>query len=1233
MAGGFRAIRGGVAGGRALARYFEASECGAAVEYYAAGEHVGVVQMTRWESAGVGRSGVTAGARVGLGKDEYARWLAGFDPVTGVARGVHRKGAVRESVLAWEHAITASKTLSVAAALDPEVAEQLTLAFDDATGAVASVVASRGVVRLGPRGGQVQVPVSAVETASVDHLSSRAGDPHRHRHLQVGARVLVEHDGEASWRAVDSRALLKGLIGEVNAAERAAICGHAGLRQVLAAKGWQLGADGEVEHFAPAAARLSKRAGQIRANIAGLEAEWRAAHPGAEPGVSVRRAWDQRAWAIGREAKDPALTAETLRDRAAGACVAVGVDPGCGQAGEHLLDTQPFPAEPEQIAAQAVEDLSATRSAWSAGQVHAAIDEQIRLSNWWGPAAGRVALHEAAAGIALAGCVSILPEEYETKALVQSKHLTTPGVLAAEAGLAAELVRLASAPGRAADVAGVAGAAGLDAGQTAAASLVAGSHGLAVVEGVAGAGKTRMLAAAQDVLAERGRALVVVTPTLKAAQVVRGEGIGRTSSVHKLLHRYGWRWDNHGRFMKLAAGDIDPRTGMPWLGVREEHRLTAGSVIVVDEAGMIDVPTATALIDVANQTGAAVRLVGDRGQLAAVGRGGVMDAAIRYAGPGRVAQLATARRFRRWDAHRGEWAENRAYADVAAQIRRRENSGGTFAAMRGGVGGSAGIVRADDLAAAYRLAAGQAAAGRLVIAPTNADVAEINTVARGLLVEAGRVDDSRVAATADGCRVGAGDVIVTRRNDPDVGVANREVFTVAAVRADGGLTARPVADLSRLVILPAGYVAGQTDGGVALVQHAYATTGHGAQGQTVDRAVVLVTDRSDAAGLYVGVTRGRLHNQVIIPAASDREAARLWTQAATRARADAGVDAARDAAIAEIRREQGQPAGPGPQAPRPLTTAEVGKARGIIDTRIVPSLRLIEQWAAYRQSLKDHDREKAALIKRYGDPAVLRGKAAQALRVAGETQDRIDRQRQDRAETASADAGRRAEKALGQVKVAHSRVVAAGVLHRRQARRGLQEAIDQAVALAPAVTPPADWQDYRHTSRWRGQIIDQAATTAARPTPSEGMSARIAARLKRQAEQHSEQANRAETALAAQGDGPTPPPRGARYGTQDLAGLADTARQLQDLADRLNPTTAGPDTVRETLTDIAEMQAEQQAARKAAAAEREAAAAAKTARNARIQERNQKIQDDYLARTRRNNPPAPSRDRGPSIGF
>ena len=60
---------------------------------------------------------------------------------------------------------------------------------------------------------------------------------------------------------------------------------------------------------------------------------------------------------------------------------------------------------------------------------------------------------------------------------------------------------------------------------------------------------------------------------------------------------------------------------------------------------MLDQDTARALLTIADETGARVAFVGDRHQLPAVGRGGVLDHAVAWAHPTAVVTLEKVHRF------------------------------------------------------------------------------------------------------------------------------------------------------------------------------------------------------------------------------------------------------------------------------------------------------------------------------------------------------------------------------------------------------------------------------------------------------------------------------------------------------------------------------------------------------------------------------------------------------------
>ena len=88
-----------------------------------------------------------------------------------------------------EVTVNGPKTWSLAAALHPEISAALDEAQDKAADEIVGWIAEHATTRVGPRGRQVQVPVEKIEAAVIRHYTSRAGDPHRHLHLQVNARV------------------------------------------------------------------------------------------------------------------------------------------------------------------------------------------------------------------------------------------------------------------------------------------------------------------------------------------------------------------------------------------------------------------------------------------------------------------------------------------------------------------------------------------------------------------------------------------------------------------------------------------------------------------------------------------------------------------------------------------------------------------------------------------------------------------------------------------------------------------------------------------------------------------------------------------------------------------------------------------------------------------------------------------------------------------------------------
>ncbi|SCQ73186.1 Hypothetical protein PFR_JS17-2_2183 [Propionibacterium freudenreichii] len=147
------------------------------------------------------------------------------------------------------------------------------------------------------------------------------------------------------------------------------------------------------------------------------------------------------------------------------------------------------------------------------------------------------------------------------------------------------------------------------------------------------------------------------------------------------------------------------------------------------------------------------------------------------------------------------------------------------------------------------------------------------------------VDDARTVEGSDGLSIGRGDLIQTRRNDSEAGVTNRHTWIVQQVGRDGDLWVRDTASdrkQQRTVRLPVEYVAEHA-------HLAYAATAYGVQGLTAPESHTILSDALSAAGVYVGLTRGRETNRLHVVAADLGDAREQFTASLERDRAERGL--------------------------------------------------------------------------------------------------------------------------------------------------------------------------------------------------------------------------------------------------------------------------------------------------------------------------------------------------------
>jgi len=876
--------------GQAVAYAFDGG-CDAG-QVHGAGAVTRAASYATAETSTMTRFTVTA---TGVEEDELdagalARWVDGSDPLTGERRGWELTGPDADLLL--DGTMNMPKSFSLAVLLSPELRSE----FDGLQDRIRDRTLRLWQRELNARrgaGGLIREPIARLEVVELRHERSRALDPHIHRHLWLGVKVLGE-DGK--WSNVDSRVAMK-LHTVVNAEGDLASRTDPAWVAALAAHGYTLDAEGEIAELAHLVRPLSRRSNQIEANRALRLARWKQTHPGQHPDHSTLAWIDRWAWAHGRPEKpasvDEAQWEILIRDEL------TTLDESATERREPaIVRVQPIVALDRDLLTEIAIADADRRSAGTGGRfsrydVRAGVIRALATS---GIVADRALLEETIEDLtarALRGhTVDFLDGEVDVPAHV--KHLMALGTARAKLDLATRFDQLNIAgddvPAEtvtrtAGQVLG--GDASLDVGQVRAAAAVAGTNRLVTVTGPAGTGKTTLLVVARSVLEGQGRRMVVVAPTRKAASVA-GRQIGATaSSLHALLIDHGYRFDHDaaGRtvWSQVWPGDADPTTGLIHRGPRR-FPLRPGDRIVVDEAGMVDLHTANMLAQLAADTGAGIAMIGDHLQAMPVGHSGAMATMQRRSGS--TVELTAVHRFR-----------DPAYGALTLRLRETADHTAALTVARELLASGHVDIAESEHDARERMVAGwleHAARGHRVglVVATNAEAQQVNDRIQEERIERGALAIDRVALGQDGQRLLVGDLVQTRRNDTGLGVDNRALWTITRITGSG-IRLASITDSGDTRTVDHDYTAEH-------IHLAYASTVHGIQGETVDHAYV--GPGVDAAGLYVGMTRGRHTNTAITIARSSDRAIDQLAETMMRGRPELTLDDAHRASLNELGR-------------------------------------------------------------------------------------------------------------------------------------------------------------------------------------------------------------------------------------------------------------------------------------------------------------------------------------------
>jgi conjugative relaxase-like TrwC/TraI family protein len=781
---------------------------------------------------------------------ELMRLLAGHNPSSDQPLGRAQPG--QERLPGYDLTFRAPKSVSLLFALgDGEVSRDVRQSHEEAVRAALGYLEREAAFsRRRVEGRIVPVRAEGFVAAAFQHRTSRAGDPLLHHHVLVANLV---RDGEGHWGALDGRLIYAHAktAGYLYQAELRAQLSH---RLVV---GWTPVVRGtaEVKGIPAEVIRaFSRRRSQILARMAERgESSARAAQVAT---LDTRRAkdhdvhpqgllpeWRARAAALGLTAEKIAAIVGSndaarhpLTDEAVAKVVAELAAPtGVTAHSSTFTRRDVVLALCERLGVSA--DAAAVESVADAFLATPAV---VALRTMPAPMGGRAVIR-----IASGRVVPAVPDEcrFTTEEMLATEHQVIAGCLQRNAlahvpapgqrevthqledGSYVVVRRPEPVAEALVDDALRARPSLSDEQSEMVRRLTTSPDVVVVVRGHAGTGKTSALDACREIWERSGRTVIGCALSGRAAaELQAGAGIASTT-IDRLLLDF-----------------VDHKAELlPW----------GDAVLVVDEAGMVGTRLLARLLAAADSADATVVLVGDDRQLPEIDAGGAYHTLCGRLG---AVELTVNRR------QREEWErqallllrEGRSHEAMAAYVEHN----------RVVLGPSGDCVRARLVADWWAVEQG-GDGDNVMVALRRADVRELNERARALRLAAGEVTGPTLRlATGD---FAVGDRVVTTRNRRGLGVVNGSRGTVEHIdehqrTVTVHLDALRSDEAGRVTTLPAQYL----DGGH--LAHAYAITGHKAQGMTAERAFVLGDEAMYREWGYVALSRGRAENNLYVVA-------------------------------------------------------------------------------------------------------------------------------------------------------------------------------------------------------------------------------------------------------------------------------------------------------------------------------------------------------------------------------
>ena len=344
------------------------------------------------------------------------------------------------------------------------------------------------------------------------------------------------------------------------------------------------------------------------------------------------------------------------------------------------------------------------------------------------------------------------------------------------------------------------------------------ARGLALIDGQAGTGKSYTMSAIRQAYEADGYAVTGLAPTNAVAEDMRAGGFARADTIHAELFK------------------LNNNRASPWAG---------RTVLMVDEAAMIDTQLMAQLMRRAEEAKAKVILVGDDRQLSSIDRGGMFGALKDEFG---AAVLSEVRRQHKQDDRRaaelmaeGNFSAALAIYDDKKSIHWQHNQEAAREAL---------------VEQWTKDSAADPARSRFVFAYTNDDVDQLNADLRQVRQERGELGSGVRFETKHGpAEFADGDRLQLTGTDKKAGLINGAAGTVEGI--DGQLiTVKLDGRDGKTVTIDAERFQD--------FRHGYAGTIYKGQGRTLDETYLYHSEHWKASSGYVALTRHKDKTEIFV---------------------------------------------------------------------------------------------------------------------------------------------------------------------------------------------------------------------------------------------------------------------------------------------------------------------------------------------------------------------------------